>query len=157
MSPDRNLDSLISPFLSYTLEGTNFSNLGDRYVGKVRDVYSQGDRSILIATDRQSAFDVSFCSIPLKGQTLNQLSAWWFEQISDILPTHVIAVPDPNVMVVKRLEMLKVEIVVRDYLAGSTGTSAWINYSKGLRSFCGNILPDGMKIARQIDRFSVSS
>ena len=145
MSPDRNLDSLISPFLSYTLEGTNFSNLGDRYVGKVRDVYSQGDRSILIATDRQSAFDVSFCSIPLKGQTLNQLSAWWFEQISDILPTHVIAVPDPNVMVVKRLEMLKVEIVVRGYLAGSTGTSAWINYSKGLRSFCGNILPDGMK------------
>lgn len=144
MSPDQDLHSLIRPFLSYTLDETNFTGLGTRYLGKVRDVYTQGDRSILIATDRQSAFDVSFCTIPLKGQTLNQLSAWWFEQISDILPTHVIAVPDPNVMVVKRLEMLKVEIVVRGYLAGSTGTSAWINYSKGMRSFCGNTLPDGM-------------
>lgn len=145
MSSDQDLHSLIAPFLTYTLDETNFIGLGARYVGKVRDVYSQGNRSILIATDRQSAFDISFCTIPLKGQTLNQLSAWWFEQIGDILPTHVIAVPDPNVMVVKRLEMLKVEIVVRGYLAGSTGTSAWVNYSKGMRSFCGNTLPDGMK------------
>jgi phosphoribosylaminoimidazole-succinocarboxamide synthase len=126
------------------LEGTNFTDLGERYVGKVRDVYSQKERSILIATDRQSAFDISWCSIPLKGQVLNQLSAWWFERVADIMPNHVLAVPDQNVTVVKKLSMLKVEIVVRGYLAGSTSTSAWVNYSKGVRSFCGNQLPEGL-------------
>lgn len=134
----------IRPFLATTLDETSFGGLGTKYTGKVRDVYSLGHQSILIATDRQSAFDLNFCSIPLKGQTLNQISAWWFEQINDIMPTHVIAVPDPNAMVVKKLEMLKVEIVVRGYLAGSTGTSAWVNYSKGMRQYCGNTLPDGM-------------
>ena len=134
----------IRPFLATTLDETSFSGLGTKYTGKVRDVYSSGNRSILIATDRQSAFDLNWCSIPLKGQTLNQISAWWFEQIKDIMPTHVIGVPDPNAMVVKKLEMLKVEIVVRAYLAGSTGTSAWVNYSKGRRQYCGNTLPDGM-------------
>jgi phosphoribosylaminoimidazole-succinocarboxamide synthase len=126
------------------LEGTNFTDLGERYVGKVRDVYSQRERSILIATDRQSAFDISWCSIPLKGQVLNQLSAWWFQRVADIMPNHVLAVPDENVTVVKKLSMLKVEIVVRGYLAGSTSTSAWVNYSQGVRSFCGNQLPEGL-------------
>ncbi len=134
----------IAPFLSTTLDETNFDFLGAKYTGKVRDVYDMGKQSVLIATDRQSAFDVNWCAIPLKGQTLNQLSAWWFEQIKDIMPTHVVAVPDPNAAVVKKLDMLKVEIVVRAYLTGSTGTSAWVNYSKGVRNFCGNTLPDGM-------------
>ncbi len=134
----------LRPFLATTLEETDFKGLGSKYVGKVRDVYSQGDKSILIATDRQSAFDIAWCAIPLKGQTLNQISAWWFDQIKDLVPTHVVATPDPNAMVVKRLDMLKVEIVVRAYLTGSTGTSAWVNYSKGVRDFCGNKLPDGM-------------
>ncbi len=135
---------LIRPFLGTTLDSTDFSGLGTKYTGKVRDVYSQDGKSILIATDRQSAFDLAWCTIPLKGQTLNQISAWWFEQVKDIMPTHVIAVPDPNAAVVKTLEMLKVEVVVRGYLAGSTGTSAWVNYSKGVRHFCGNDLPEGM-------------
>ncbi len=139
LSPDQ-----IRPFLASTLDETNFTFLGPKYTGKVRDVYAQKSQSILIATDRQSAFDLSWCTIPLKGQTLNQLSAWWFEQVKDIMPTHVISVPDPNAMVVKTLTMLKVEIVVRAYLAGSTGTSAWVNYSKGVRDFCGNRLPEGM-------------
>ncbi|NDC37017.1 MAG: phosphoribosylaminoimidazolesuccinocarboxamide synthase [Proteobacteria bacterium] len=134
----------ITPFLSTALEQTNLSGLGSRYVGKVRDVYTQGDRTILIATDRQSAFDISWCSVPLKGQALNQISAWWFEKVADIMPTHILEVPDENVSVVKKLTMLRVEIVVRAYLAGSTGTSAWVNYSKGVRDFCGNKLPDGM-------------
>ena len=134
----------IRPFLKTTLNTTNFEGLGAKYVGKVRDVYTSGHQSILIATDRQSAFDIAWCTIPLKGQTLNQISAWWFEQIKDIMPTHVLAVPDPNAMVVKKLDMLKIELVVRGYLAGSTGTSAWVNYSKGVRNFCGNVLPEGM-------------
>lgn len=134
----------LRPHLNASLEATHFEGLGKRYQGKVRDVYSQGARSVLVATDRQSAFDISWCSIPLKGQVLNQISAWWFSQIADVLPTHVLATPDPNAMVVKRLKMFGVEIVVRAYLAGSTGTSAWVNYSKGVRNFCGNVLPDGM-------------
>lgn len=137
-------DSL-RPFLATTLENTDFTGLGAKYTGKVRDVYSQQDRSILIATDRQSAFDIAWCSIPLKGQALNQISAWWFEQIKDIMPTHIIAVPDENAAVVKRLDMLKIEIIVRGYLTGSTGTSAWVNYNNGVRQFCGNTLADGMK------------
>ncbi len=135
----------LRPFLATTLESTDFTHLGEKYVGKVRDVYNQQELSILIATDRQSAFDMSWCSIPLKGQALNQISAWWFTQIADIMPTHVIAVPDENAAVVKKLTMLKVEIVVRAYLTGSTGTSAWVNYEKGVRNYCGNTLPDGMK------------
>ncbi len=134
----------IRPFLNATLDTTDFKNLGEKYVGKVRDVYSQDKRSILIATDRQSAFDVSWCTIPLKGQALNQLSAWWFEQTKDVMQNHVIAVPDPNATVVKKLSMFKVEIIVRGYLTGSTGTSAWVNYAKGMRNFCGNTLAEGM-------------
>ena len=135
----------IRPFLSTTLDATNLQGLGEKYTGKVRDVYTQGNRSILVATDRQSAFDISWCAIPLKGQTLNQISAWWFDQVKDIMPNHVIEIPDPNAMVVKKLSMLKVEIIVRSYLTGSTGTSVWMNYSKGAREYCGNTLPEGMK------------
>jgi phosphoribosylaminoimidazole-succinocarboxamide synthase len=139
-----NLRDQLRPFLTATLDETRFSGLGSRYQGKVRDIYTQERRSILIATDRQSAFDVSWCSVPLKGQVLNQISAWWFEQVRDLMPTQVLAVPDPNVMVVKRLKMFSVEIIVRGFLTGSTGTSAWVNYARGVRDFCGNILPDGM-------------
>lgn len=142
----------LRPFLSASLDSTHLSGLGHRYEGKVRDVYSQDQRSILIATDRQSAFDISWCLVPLKGQVLNQISAWWFEQIKDVMPTHVLAVPDPNAMVVKRLKMFSVEIVVRAYLAGSTGTSAWVNYSKGTRQFCGNLLPDGLKKNSKLEK-----
>jgi len=133
-------------FLPTALEKTDFTGLGGKYAGKVRDVYTQKEKkqAILIATDRQSAFDIQWCTIPLKGQALNQLSAWWFEQVKDVMPNHIIAVPDPNAMVVKDLKMLRVEIVVRGYLTGSTGTSAWVNYNKGLRNFCGNVLPEGM-------------
>src|SRR5262245_20364953 len=108
----------LRPFLQTTLDAIDFKGLGEKYAGKVRDVYSRGNRSILIATDRQSAFDINWTTIPLKGQTLNQISAWWFGQIADIMPTHILDVPDENAAVVKKLTMLKVEIVVRAYLAG---------------------------------------
>lgn len=135
----------LRPYLAQTLETTNFTGLGSRYQGKVRDVYTQGDRLILIATDRQSAFDIQWCTIPLKGQVLNQLSNWWFDKVKDVMPTHVIATPDPNVTVAKKLRMVKVEVVVRAYLTGSTSTSVWVSYEKGVRNFCGNPLPDGMR------------
>ena len=136
----------LKPFLPTALEKTNFTGLGERYQGKVRDVYKQPEnkRTILIATDRQSAFDINWCTIPLKGQVLSQLAAWWFDEISDVMPNHIIDVPDQNVTIVKNLEILQVEIVVRAYLTGSTKTSAWVNYNNGIRDFCGNKLPDGM-------------
>jgi phosphoribosylaminoimidazole-succinocarboxamide synthase len=146
----------LRPYLTSALEQTAFSGLGERYEGKVRDVYTQGKRSILIATDRQSAFDINWCTIPLKGQVLNQISAWWFERVRDIMPTHVIAVPDPNVMVVKKLQMIGIEIVVRAYLTGSTKTSAWVNYEKGVRNFCGNALPDEMRKNQRLERLIIT-
>ncbi len=136
----------LKPFLPTALEKTNFADLGERYQGKVRDVYKQAEnkRTILIATDRQSAFDINWTTIPLKGQVLNQLAAWWFNEISDVMPNHIISVPDQNVTVVKDLRIIQVEIVVRAYLTGSTKTSAWVNYNNGVRDFCGNKLPEGM-------------
>src|SRR5689334_3244730 len=121
----------LRPFLATTLDSTDFPSLGDKYVGKVRDVYTRGNRVVLISTDRQSAFDRQWCSIPLKGQVLNQISSWWFERVKDVMPTHVVDVPDPSVTVAKKLTMLKLEIVVRAYLTGSTSTSIWVNYEKG--------------------------
>ncbi len=112
--------------------------------GKVRDMYLLEDKRILIATDRQSAFDHVLGTIPLKGQVLNRIARYWFDQTSDIAPNQVIAVPDPNVTVAEELDMLPVEIVVRRYLTGSTDTSVWTNYNKGVRKFCGVDLPDGM-------------
>lgn len=135
----------LQPFLDTTLDSTDFGFLGSRYQGKVRDVYDEGDRIVLISTDRQSAFDYDWCTIPLKGQALNQISAWWFERVADVMPTQVIDVPDPNVTIAKKLSMLKIEVVVRAYLTGSTSTSAWVHYQNGSRNFCGNPLPDGMR------------
>lgn len=142
----------LRPFLQTTVDRTDFPQLGQQYAGKVRDVYSKHDRVILISTDRQSAFDEQWCTIPLKGQVLNQLSSWWFEHVKDVMPTHMIATPDPNVTVAKKLKMITFEVVVRAYLTGSTSTSVWVNYEKGVRDFCGNPLPDGMQKNQKLDR-----
>jgi phosphoribosylaminoimidazole-succinocarboxamide synthase len=115
------------------------------YHGKVRENYDLADGSrILIATDRLSAFDRILAAIPLKGQVLTQTARFWFEATADICPNHVIAYPDPNVVVGRRLEILPVEIVVRDYLAGTTGTSVLTMYRDGVRDMYGITLPDGL-------------
>ena len=122
-----------------------FDRWANRYQkGKVRDIYLLEDKRILITTDRQSAFDHVLGAIPLKGQVLNKTAKYWFDQTADIVPNQVIDVPDPNVTVARELDMLPVEIVVRRYLTGSTDTSVWTNYNKGVRKFCGVDLPDGM-------------
>lgn len=135
----------ITQQLNSCLTETHFDALGKKYNGKVRDTYDAGDRLILITTDRQSAFDRVLAAIPFKGQVLNQVSLFWFEQTKDIVPNHVIASPDPNVLVGKKCAVFPVEFVVRGYLSGVTSTSAWMAYSKGEREFCGNRLPEGMK------------
>ncbi len=113
--------------------------------GKVRDILDIGEgRLAIITTDRISAFDRILGHIPDKGQVLNQLSAWWFEKTKDIVPNHVIAVPDPNVMIVRKCEKVPLEIVVRGFITGTTDTSIWKRYEKGERIFGGMVLPDGL-------------
>jgi phosphoribosylaminoimidazole-succinocarboxamide synthase len=112
--------------------------------GKVRDTFDLGDRLVLVTTDRQSAFDRVLAAIPFKGQVLNQVSAFWFEQTRDIVPNHVLDVPDPNVTVGRKGRVVPIEFVVRAYLTGSTSTSIWRNYERGVRDYCGHTIPDGM-------------
>lgn len=120
--------------------------LPNHYKGKVRDNYDLPDgRRIIIASDRLSAFDRILAAIPYKGEVLTQTARFWFEATKDICPNHVLEYPDPNVVVSRRLDILPVEIVVRDYLAGTTGTSILTLYKKGEREMYGIRLPDGLR------------
>ena len=134
------------------LERTEFPELGERIEGKVRDVYLQPSRTILVTTDRHSSFDRIIAHIPGKGEILNRTSAFWFEQTNDIIPNHVLAVPDPNVTVAKRCKPLRVEIVMRGYLTGVTGTSIWTHYRNGQRDFGSFVLPEGMRKNEKLPR-----
>lgn len=128
------------------LPDATIAELPNHYSGKVRDNYDLPDgRRIIIATDRLSAFDRILCAVPFKGQVLTQTARFWFEQTADLCPNHVLSYPDPNVVVGQRLDILPVEIVVRDYLAGSTGTSVLTLYKAGQRAMYGHILPDGLR------------
>jgi phosphoribosylaminoimidazole-succinocarboxamide synthase len=138
-------EAVIRAQLDKTLGETSFPELGEKYEGKVRDCYVRDGRRTLIATDRISAFDVVLGTIPFKGQVLNQMAAFWFEATANLVPNHVINVPDPTVTVARECQLLPVEFVMRAYLTGVTSTSIWTHYSKGGRSFCGHDLPDGMK------------
>ncbi len=130
--------------LSNCLTQTNLP-IGTKKVGKVRDTYELPDTMVLVTTDRQSAFDRVLAAIPFKGQVLNQTSAWWFEKTKHIVANHVLSIPDPNVTIGKKCTVFPVEFVVRGYITGTTSTSAWVNYEKGLRDYCGNTLPEGLK------------
>ena len=128
------------------LRDATIPELPNHYAGKVRDNYDLPDGSrILITTDRISAFDRILAAIPFKGQVLTQTARFWFEQTGDICPNHVLGYPDPNVVIGKRLEILPVEVVVRDYLAGTTGTSILTMYKAGHREMYGVRLPDGLR------------
>lgn len=127
------------------LRDARIPELPNPYYGKVRDNYDLPDgRRIIIASDRISAFDRILAAIPFKGQVLTQTARFWFEKTADICPNHVLSYPDPNVVVGRRLEILPVEIVVRDYLAGTTGTSILTLYKKGQREMYGHVLPNGL-------------
>jgi|SRR6185369_14731362 len=133
------------------LKETNFDNLGEKYVGKVRDVYVQRDKVIMISTDRYSAFDRNLALIPCKGQVLTGVSKFWFEQTKDIVQNHVIDFPDPNVVVGKKCKVLPIEMVVRGYITGVTGTALWTLYKQGTRDFGDFVLPEGMKKNQKLD------
>lgn len=126
------------------IKTTDFKNIGTKTEGKVRDIYTQKDKIILVTTDRHSSFDRIIAHIPNKGAVLNLISAWWFKNTEHIVSNQVIEVPDPNVVVAKLAKPFLVEVVVRGYLTGVTDTSIWTNYQKGKRDFGGITLPDGM-------------
>jgi phosphoribosylaminoimidazole-succinocarboxamide synthase len=140
---------LTTRIMSKVLTTTDFHFPGQTqvYHGKVRDVYSLGDDTlVMIATDRISAFDVILPQgIPYKGQVLNQIAAQFLDATADIVPNWKLAVPDPMVTVGRRCEPVKVEMVIRGYLTGS----AWREYKSGARTLCGIALPEGMKENQQ--------
>jgi phosphoribosylaminoimidazole-succinocarboxamide synthase len=120
--------------------------LPGKHQGKVRDMWPLGaDRRLIVTTDRQSAFDVVLATIPFKGQVLNRLSHWWFERTDDIIPNHVISMPDPNVLVVKEAKLWPVEMVIRGFITGVTKTALWYNYDQGQRNIYGIDFPDGLQ------------
>jgi phosphoribosylaminoimidazole-succinocarboxamide synthase len=141
----------------HVLLDATIAELPNHYRGKVRDNYDlsgdlfPGDLRILIASDRVSAFDRNLAAIPFKGQVLTQIARFWFEATRDICPNHVVDYPDPNVVVGRRLDMLPVEMVVREYLAGTTSTSILSMYRKGERKLYGVTFPDGMRDNQKLD------
>jgi len=128
----------------YKFDATKF---GPATSGKVRDMYllPADEKRVLIVTDRVSAFDKIIGTIPHKGQVLNQLSAWWFEQLIDIIPNHLVSVSDANVSIVRDADPLPVEVVVRGYITGSTSTALWTLYDQGVKNPYGLSLPAGLK------------
>ncbi|GJE48352.1 Phosphoribosylaminoimidazole-succinocarboxamide synthase [Methylobacterium tardum] len=136
----------LAPHAHQVLRDATLPELPNHYRGKVRDNYDLPDgRRILITSDRISAFDRALAAIPFKGQVLTQTARYWFEHTADICPNHVLAYPDPNVVVGRRLEILPVEVVVRGYLAGTTSTSILTRYRAGERDMYGHTFHDGMR------------
>ncbi len=129
--------------LEHCITSTNVDNLEPPYKGKVREVYELGNKELgIVVTDRISAFDhIMKQAIPFKGQILNQMAAFSFDKVKDIVPTHIIDVPHPNVTVAKKCDSIPIEVVIRGYLTGH----AWRTYKSGLRQLCGASLPEGMK------------
>ncbi len=144
-------DATLREGLALTLDATDLPELGDKYEGKVRDNYTKDGRRTLIVSDRVSAFDRVLGTLPFKGQVLNQLAGWWFEETKSIAPNHMIDLPDPNVLVAHECEPLPVELIMRAYITGVTSTSMWTHYEAGSRLFCGHELPDGLRKHQKLD------
>ena len=135
----------LSILIPQALNETNLP-LSGKQSGKVRDWYDLPDgQRLIVTTDRLSAFDRILAQVPYKGQVLNQLSAWWFEHTEDIIPNHLISIPDPNVSIVRVAEPMLVEVIVRGYITGVTSTALWYRYSLGEREIYGYTFPDGLQ------------
>src|SRR5690349_10501270 len=143
---------LLSRHVDRVLADATIPDLPNHYRGKVRDNYDLPDgRRILVASDRLSAFDIILTALPFKGEVLTQTARFWFDATRDICANHVIEYPDPNVLVCRRLKIMPVEVVVRDYLAGTTSTSIWSMYKAGKRTMYGVTLPDGLRENQKLD------
>lgn len=121
--------------------------------GQVRDNFALPDgRRIAIATDRFTVFDQQVGLVPYQGQILNQLTAWWFEQTADIIPNHVIDVPDPNVTIALSARPLPVAVIVRGFISGITPASLWAQYQAGARVIYGREFPEGLRKNQELPR-----
>lgn len=130
--------------LPHALQTTRLPLPGRNY-GKVRDWYDiSADRRLFITTDRLSAFDRILACVPYKGQVLNQLTNWWFDQTADIIPNHKISMPDPNAVVAELVEPFPIEVIVRGYITGVTSTALWYRYSLGEREIYGYCFPENL-------------
>ena len=136
--------------LPSTLEGIDLP-LGDRIRGKVRDSYDlPAGQRLLVTTDRLSAFDKVLGTVPYKGQVLNQLSAYWFRETTQIIGNHLLELPDPNVAVVRACDVFPVEVIVRGFITGVTKTALWYRYEQGERVIYGHTLPEGLQKNQQL-------
>lgn len=138
--------------LGGTLDSTSFTHLGSQHRGKVRDSYIDAGVRTIVTTDRQSAFDRVLGTIPFKGQALNEIANFWFEVTSDIVPNHLLEVPDLNVIRAHECEVVALEFVVRAYITGVTKTSLWFNYEQGKREVAGNKLAEGLTKNERLPR-----
>ena len=143
------LEETLRAQLPHTLREADFPGLGSLYRGKVRDNFSKGDRIVMVTTDRLSAFDRVLTTVPFKGEALNRLTAFWFEKTKDVAPNHILDLPDPSVLVVRKLQPLAVEMVVRGYITGSL----WRDYQagKGAKAY-GIELPEGLRRDEKFER-----
>lgn len=136
---------LLTSLLPQAFDTVNLP-LAGHFSGKVRDSYLlTGERRLLVTTDRLSAFDRILARVPFKGQVLNQLSAWWFEQTSGIIDNHMLSLPDPNALLAENAEPFLVEVIVRGYLTGVTSTALWRRYELGEREIYGYHFPEGLR------------
>ena len=113
------MEHLIKKQLQYTLDNTQFKNLGRHYHGKVRDNYYIDDQILMVTSDRVSAFDHVLGTIPFKGQILSDIASFWFDKTKHIVPNHYIKSIDPQVLLVKEAKPLPIEVIVRKYITGS--------------------------------------
>ncbi len=134
------------------LKTVNITGLGEKHQGKVRDFWVVGYKRILVATDRQSAFDQPVGFVPYKGAVLNLVSEYWFNRTRHIVANHLLAVPDPNVSIVANCKPINVEMVVRGYISGETSTSIWPSYRDGERTIYGVELPNGLRKNQKLPR-----
>ncbi len=138
-------DDQIRAALPHRLLNADLPGMGEAQTGKVRDAYVVGSQRCLVTTDRVSAFDRVVGTVPYKGQVLNQLAAWWFDQTQAVVGNHVVDVPDPNVTIAADAEPLQVEVIVRGFITGVTSTALWTLYKDGVDRPYGLELPPGLK------------
>jgi len=137
--------------LAQTRDTVDLDGFGPKIKGKVRDCYVVGDKRILISSDRFSAFDVILTTIPYKGKLLNDMAAFWFEKTKHIVKNHLVSRPHPSVFVGEEVKIIPIEVVVRQYLAGSS----YRDYAAG-KDVSGVKLPPGLKKSAKLEELIIT-